>query len=145
MTTPADPSPSALAKWLGYAGLIPFVGLSISVWWLDSAARAQSLHALLAYGASIMGFLGAIHWGLTMRDPTPSSTLLAWGVMPSLTAWVALLLPARAGLWLVVLGLCVCLAVDQRVYPRYGLRAWLKMRFLLTAIASVSCAAAALV
>jgi Protein of unknown function (DUF3429) len=107
--------------------------------------RAQSLHALLAYAASILSFLGAIHWGLVMRDQTPAHTLLVWGVVPSLIAWVALLLPASAGLWLVVLGLCVCLAVDQRVYPRYGLRAWLKMRFLLTTVASLSCTAAALV
>lgn len=145
MTTPTAHSPSTLAKWLGYAGLIPFVGLSLCVWWFDSAVREQYLHVLLTYAASILSFLGAIHWGLAMRDQSPPNTLLAWGVMPSLIAWVALLLQVSAGLWLVVLGLCLCLAVDQRIYPRYGLRGWLRMRLLLTVVASVSCAAAALV
>ena len=45
--------------------------------------------ALLGYGATIASFLGAIHWGLVMREglaqPVPS---LLWGVVPA--CWAGL-------------------------------------------------------
>jgi hypothetical protein len=54
-------------------------------------------------------------------------------------AWVAVVMPAYAGL--VVLGamLVVCYLVDRRVYPQHGVAAWLTMRFRLSAVASLSC------
>ena len=100
--------------------------------------------ALLAYGAVIASFLGAIHWGLVMREapaqPLPS---LVWGVVPSLLGWVAVLLGHAQGLVLITALLWVCFAVDRVVYPRYQLQAWLPMRLQLTLVASLSCLAAA--
>ena len=137
-------TPSIWAQGLGYGGLIPFVGLALAVWlWPMYQAKAAS--ALLGYSATIASFLGAIHWGITMRDPQGQSTsVLAWGVVPSLTAWVALMLPAASGLLLIALLLWACFAVDRVVYTRCGLRAWLPMRLLLTTVASLSCIAGAI-
>ena len=42
-----------------------------------------------AYAALIVSFLGGIHWGLAFRHTEPPLALLAWGVVPSLVAWVA--------------------------------------------------------
>lgn len=138
-------SPSLTAQGLGYGGLVPFVGLALVIW-LWPIHQAPAATALLAYGATIASFLGAIHWGLTMRDSQVQSTrLLAWGVIPSLVAWVALLLPAAQGMLLIAALLWACFAVDRVVYTRAGLRAWLPMRLLLTAIASLSCIASAIV
>lgn len=138
-------SPSLTAQSLGYGGLVPFVGLALVIW-LWPIHQAQAATALLAYGATIASFLGAIHWGLTMRDSQVQSTrLLVWGVIPSLVAWVALLLPAAQGMLLIAALLWACFAVDRVVYTRAGLRAWLPMRLLLTAIASLSCIASAIV
>jgi Protein of unknown function (DUF3429) len=103
-------SPARGALVLGYAGLIPFVALALGAWWLDSAWHTKCLFALLAYSATILSFIGAIHWGLAMRDASPSLGLLVWGVIPSLIAWIALLLPAPAGLWLVSIALWLCFA-----------------------------------
>ena len=137
-------TPSIWAQGLGYGGLIPFVGLALAVWlWPMYQTKAAS--ALLAYSATIASFLGAIHWGLTMRDPQGQSTsVLTWGVVPSLMAWVALMLPADTGLLLIALLLWACFAVDRVVYTRCGLRAWLPMRLLLTTVASLSCIAGAI-
>ncbi|MBC7620038.1 MAG: DUF3429 domain-containing protein [Candidatus Saccharibacteria bacterium] len=137
-------TPSNWAQGLGYGGLIPFVGLALAVWlWPMHQAKAAS--ALLGYGATIASFLGAIHWGLTMRDPQGQSTsVLAWGVIPSLMAWGALMLPADRGLLLIALLLWACFAVDRVVYIRCSLRAWLPMRLLLTTVASLSCIAGAI-
>lgn len=131
-------TPSLWAQILGYSGLIPFVGLAFVVG-LWPTNQAQAASALLGYGVTIASFLGAIHWGLTMREPQgPSTGMLVWGVVPSLMAWVALMLPTAHGLLLISLLLWACFAVDRVVYTRAGLRAWLPMRLLLTAIASLS-------
>lgn len=141
MTVP----PSRGARLLGYGGLVPFVGLAAATWMLDDTRRAESVLALLAYGATILSFVGAIHWGLAMRDPTnPPAAMLAWGVVPSLAAWAALLWGGSGGLCLLAAGLCTCWIVDRSVYPRFGLKGWLGMRLALTAVASLSCLAAAL-
>jgi hypothetical protein len=145
MSNTVRSSPSVWAQALGYGGLLPFAGLALAVWLLAPAEQAWAASTLLAYSATILSFLGAIHWGLTMRDAGGQSQgLLAWGVVPSLMAWLALLLPAGTGLLLVAAALWLCFAVDRAVYTCLGLRAWLPMRLLLTTVASACCVAAAL-
>ncbi len=133
--------PPRIAQWLGYGGLLPFVGLAGLDLWMNSPDGTRIAAALLAYGASILSFMGAIHWGLALRDnASPDTKLLLWGVVPSLVAWLALLLGTASGLWLVALGLWMCFAVDRMVYPRFGLRSWLPMRLVLTLVATLACA-----
>jgi len=135
--------------------LIPFAALAIAAFWLDSAAdRARCAAALLAYSATVLSFLGAIYWGFAMQQGQSATVkqqqqqsnrwLLLWGVLPSLVAWVALLLGSPAGLWLVTAALWGCFAVDSQIYPRLGLQGWLRIRLWLTLGASVSCATAGL-
>ena len=138
-----DPTPDAgpLPHWaarLGYAGLLPFVILAVATWMAPPAYRLQAGHALMAYGATIASFLGAIHWGLAMREPgTPQPGPFVWGVFPSLLAWALLLLPLSQGLVALALLLGVCLVVDWLSYPAYGLMQWLPMRMHLTLVAGV--------
>ena len=138
------PSPSLWAMRLGYGGLIPFVGLAVALWLAPPAGWSLAGVALLGYGATISSFLGAIHWGLVMREgpaqPVPS---LLWGVVPSLLGWVALLLGHAPGLLLIAALIWACFAVDRVLYPRYQLHAWLPMRLRLTLVASISCLAGA--
>ena len=142
-TQPAPPPP--WAKRLGYGGLLPFVGLALAAWAFDGPRQVQAIFALLAYGATILSFLGAIHWGLAMRDACdPPVALLAWGVVPSLVAWLALLWGSNGGLLLLAASLWTCWAVDHAIYPRFGLEGWLAMRLTLTAVASLFCVGAVL-
>ena len=130
---------------LGYFGLVPFVFLACLSWLAKGALQHSLVFALLAYGASILSFLGAIHWGLALRgSQTPPARMLAWGVMPSLWAWVALMAGSTTGLGLITIGLWVCFAVDWREYPKFGLSSWLGMRLALTTVATLSCVVAAL-
>ena len=100
--------------------------------------------ALRGYGATISSFLGAIHWGLVMREgPVQPVSSLLWGVVPSLLGWVTLLLGHALGLLLMVALLWACFAVDRVLYPRYQLQAWLCMRLRLTLVASIRCLAGA--
>ncbi len=137
-------TPSVWAQRMGYGGMLPFVGLALVVWTAEPAQRAVGGQALLGYAASIASFLGAIHWGLAMRDGSRQSpALLVWGVVPSLLAWLALMAAPAAGLLLLACLLWVCFAVDRAVYPRLQVQGWLRMRLQLTVVASASCVAGA--
>ncbi len=145
LATAFAPAPSALALWLGRSGLLPFVLGAVATAAVSSEWRNLVAAALIAYGALIVSFLGGLHWGLALRHADLQASLLAWGVVPSLLAWPALLMPPAAGLsWLGVV-LIVCYAVDHRVFAQQGVSAWLGLRRQLTAVASLSCLAAAAV
>ncbi len=132
------------ARCLGYAGLFPFVGSAASTWLLQAPGlQAWAGLVLLAYGALIATFLGGIHWGLAMRGAAPVSARLVWGVVPSLVAWAALLLPVGLALWVVAGLLVLCYAVDRVLYASAGVASWLGLRLQLTAVAAASCVAGA--
>ena len=95
------------------------------------------------YAALIISFLGGIHWGLGMRQTVPSPQPFVWGVVPSLLAWVAVVMPPYAGLVLHGVLLVLCYLVDRRSYPALGAGAWLTLRFRLSAVAALSCFLAA--
>jgi hypothetical protein len=140
MPTPSiTAAPSTAALWLGYAGLLPFVAGAAWAWIAPTAGGPAGGALLLAYAAAIVSFLGGIHWGLALRDPLAREGQLLWGVTPSLVAWGALLVPARAGLAACAAALIACYLVDRRLYAREGLAAWLTLRWRLTAIAGLSC------
>ncbi len=129
----------ALALALGGAGLLPFVAGAALIWLVDGDARFYAALATAAYAATILGFLGGIHWGLAFRHPRPPARLLVWGVLPSLVAWGVLLMEPGAGLALAGAMLLVCYAVDRRLYREEGVGQWLLLRFRLSAVASLSC------
>ena len=133
-------------KILSYGGMIPFIALAAALWLVDTTSQAFISLALVAYGAAIASFLGAIHWGLAMRDPQQQQELTsyAWGVAPSLVAWLAVLSDRGLGLALLAILLWACYGVDRLVYPVYQLRHWLPMRLRLTIAASTSCLASAI-
>lgn len=135
----------AVALWLGYGGLIPFVLLAALVWWLPAPNHIAAAFALSAYGATITSFLGAIHWGLAMREGTQRSPAFhfVWGVVPALLAWIALLLAPVAGLTLLAVVLGLCYAIDRATYAEFRLQHWLRLRLPLSLVAGVSCLAAA--
>ena len=124
---------------LGQAGLLPFVGGAALVWFVHPDVHPYVALGLSAYAALILSFLGGLHWGIAMRMASPPASLFAWGVVPSLLAWAALMMPPSAGLVLHGVLLLVCYAGDRRVYPRHGLAGWLTLRFRLSAVAALSC------
>jgi hypothetical protein len=128
-----------LARRLGYGGLLPFVGGALLVWAVREDAHAFVSQALSAYAAVIVSFLGGIHWGLALRQAEPSPSLLAWGVVPSLVAVVAVMMQPSAGLVIHGAMLVACYAVDRRIYPAQGVAHWLTLRFRLSAVAALSC------
>lgn len=144
MTSEQDDN--ALRTWawrLGLGGLVPFVSLALASWLTGADQDSRLVVAQLGYGAVILSFIGALHWGAALAAPamTPRAAMIAlgWSVVPALAGWAALLVGPGWGLPLLTGAFVAALAVDWVVYRRYEFAGWfLGLRALLTAIAVVS-------
>ncbi|MBK7745186.1 MAG: DUF3429 domain-containing protein [Betaproteobacteria bacterium] len=133
---------------LGAGGAVPFVAFTFAVWLAPPAFAAWAQHALVTYAMIILTFVGALHWGFTMKTPEFDErdrwTWMGWSVVPALAAWGAGMLPFRVAVALLVATFVVHLALDHRLAPLSGLPAWyLRLRRLLTAVVVCSLLAAA--
>lgn len=118
MSAPARPESSlpSGASALGYGGLLPFVAAVLGIALLDGDLRVFAVRALLAYGAVILSFLGAVHWGLLIERPASETPRrLFAGVLPALAGWTALLLPQRHGLALLAVAFGAFWLYEHRV------------------------------
>ena len=111
---------------MGYAGLIPFVGLALSVQFADSPDDLIALESLVAYGAVIASFLGALHWGACFRTMGQNShnrwldhSVWIWGIIPALVAWLAIHVYIPLALLLLAITLIVQRMIDQSTYQNY--------------------------
>ncbi len=138
-TTPI-PLPRAVA-WLGYGGLLPFLALAAAV--LLQVQPDLARPALVAYGAAILYFVGALHWGFAMTLPgldEPGRTrLFAWSTVPALLAWPAVLLSPPLGASVLVAGFVAHYLQDRRLAASHALPAWyLPLRLQLSCVACLS-------
>jgi hypothetical protein len=101
---------------LGYAGLAPFVAGVLGITLLEGEPRQFAARALVAYGAVILSFLGAVHWGLLLQTESrgAQSRRIA-AVLPSLAAWGALLLSSSRALALLTVAFGVFWLYEHRV------------------------------
>src|SRR5690606_37692444 len=71
---------------LGLGGLVPFVALAIATWITGADAGSRLVIAQLGYGAVILSFIGALHWGAALAAPEVSARTtaiaLVWSVLP---------------------------------------------------------------
>ncbi|KAJ1308616.1 hypothetical protein OPQ81_004314 [Rhizoctonia solani] len=107
------------AMTVGLAGGIPYIGTALaSVYYARQAAQAmagelqgvdvesalqllnQIQHVQVTYGAVLLGFLGAIHWGLEFAKygGEQGYKRLALGIAPALYAWPTLSLTPEVAL-----------------------------------------------
>ncbi|MFN3544398.1 MAG: DUF3429 domain-containing protein [Thiobacillus sp.] len=136
--TPTDSLPRAVA-WLGYGGLLPFLGAAVLAV-VDPAHAGLWRNALIAYGAVILSFVGGLHWGFAMTlaglSNLAKQRCFVWSVVPALVAWPALLLPSAWGGALLIAGFVAHYAQDVRLSRRADLPQWyLPLRLRLTTVA----------
>ncbi len=126
-----------LALVLGLAGLIPF---ALCGYGAVGSFGDRAAVALAAYGAVILAFLGGVHWGFALPEPSGRAerARLGLGVVPSLVGWVSLLLViavnAESGLALLIAGFAALTAVEARAAKR-GLMppGYMGLRYALSA------------
>lgn len=135
------------AWYLGYGGLMPFLGLTaaliLQVYALPFASGMSVAGWLLVYAATIVSFIGAVHWGIalgmadTLSDDR-KSWLMVYSVLPALLAWVILLLPENIALFM--MAGCVVLAyAADRLWLFPLLRSdYARLRWHLTVVVTLS-------
>jgi hypothetical protein len=123
---------------LGYAGLIPFIVLSISSW-LAPPLGAESTDLLVLYAAIILSFMGAVHWGAALvNDGQHSGAHYTASVIPALVAWLAVLTPTPVAITLLLVSFIMLYRHDCRVNDQLGFAAWyLPLRKQLTVVVSI--------
>lgn len=127
--------------WLGYGGLLPFIALVILASVDPHRAPAWS-DALVGYGAVILSFVGALHWGFAMSVARLHSTqrrrAFVWSVVPALLAWLSTVLAGSGASLILVLGFALHLVQDRKLAGPAELPAWyLPLRWRLTLVASI--------
>lgn len=141
MNVSSSTSPPRYVALMGYGGLLPFMGLALLI--LTSPEyRPLWAAALVNYGAVILSFIGALHWGFAMSVQDMSAKLrrdrFIWSVIPALIAWLSTLLPMPLGCSLLIVGFVVHFWQDRQLVRVVSLHAWyLPMRLRLTKVASV--------
>ncbi|MFP4639998.1 MAG: DUF3429 domain-containing protein [Guyparkeria sp.] len=112
-----------IAYLLALGLLLPFWGLALLVWVASPGWSAYALEALAAWSAVMLGFLGAIHWGVVLATTPAERALLGgdvrhrllWGALLAVLAWIAVLLPWNVlSLSTLFLLLVVSWQVDRR-------------------------------
>ena len=133
----------------GLAGLIPFVACAAAAWGVQPIFFRLAITAEVAYGAVILSFLGAAHWGLALAgqgaagDSRTASTWLRMGfaVAPAIVGWATVLLalqPAYQATALIIqiAAFAALWYTDLRIARLGLLPSWYPpYRFVLTAVA----------
>ena len=115
MNTPATPPPGPpedtappFASLMGFGGLIPFFVCAGAAHSGVAPWAGLALIICGIYGAVILSFIGAVHWGLAMRGDRSQRWFL-WSVVPALYAWPPVVfLDARTALLALVPGFLIC-------------------------------------
>ncbi|RMD41251.1 hypothetical protein DV735_g3868, partial [Chaetothyriales sp. CBS 134920] len=146
---------------VGLAGVLPYLATSLSTVYLSwdiqyaahhgqgfilSAETAERLLHLiepieLGYGASIISFLGAIHWGLEWAGygGNQGYSRYAIGIIATAVAWPTILLPAELGLIAQFLAFSFLYFADARASVRGWAPPWYATyRFVLTFVVGAS-------
>jgi hypothetical protein len=137
VTTP--PFPVAL---LGYGGLIPFVALA-AMNLLDETRLVPNPSAwLMAYGAVILSFVGALHWAFAMLATKISrarrTQCYVWSVVPALIGFAALILNSGLSHSLLIVGFALAYWQDADLANKIDLPQWYpQLRARLSIVASL--------
>ena len=149
------------ATFLGLSGLIPYVTTSATTLFLAYDVKHIHSHGVgyifneqqattmlsyleplqIGYGAVILSFLGAIHWGLEFAKFGGSSpyTRYGLGVMATIIAWPTVFMPYDYALLAQFGGFVAMYFADARITSRgWAPRWYTTYRFILTFVVGAS-------
>jgi hypothetical protein len=125
---------------LGYAGLLPFLPALVLPWMQGQPLASVLQVAVLAYGAVILSFVGALHWpgGLHATSKNESIIRLSFSVLPALLGWLALLLQPVPAFSILIAGFLLVCGFDQRWRHRDNWFMQLRLRLTAGAVLCLS-------
>lgn len=128
------------ARYLGYAGLLPF-GAALAMLALGPiGVRELSLRSLLTYSAVILSFMGAVHWGRAMYQHQAEASVtrangLCISVIPALIGWSAIFFAPRIALVLLAIAFFGLYLFERGALKDDNEAQWyLPLRLRLTAV-----------
>jgi hypothetical protein len=130
---------------LGYAGLIPFIALSLAVRTGIAAELIAAMPWLVGYGAVILSFMGGARWGLAVLTAQPDRQArdLMLSVLPALIGWASLIVPPPLALPLLIAAFTLLLFDDLRLVAAGFAPDWYgRLRLRLTVIVVIALALA---
>jgi hypothetical protein len=118
---------------------VPFAtGAALAAFGSTLDWRLYGTSLLTAYAACALSFLGAVHWGLALREQPVPAARLAVSTIPLLVGFVALAIGGRTGITVMTAGFLGALAYDIYGARRGFVPSWYpRLRWPLTGIALV--------
>ena len=118
----------------GFLGLLPFTAVPLYMY--STGIYSPDLaFTQLAYSASILSYLGGIRWG-TLLEKSNDWKQYTYSILPSIAAWLALLIPGR---WSILWALSSLQGFAFFDVTRSNYPLWFKgLRVLLTAVSSLT-------
>jgi hypothetical protein len=107
---------SPTAETAGYAGMLPFIAALAGMGLLPNIEhRELAQHMAIAWGAVVLSFLGAVHWGLALSGRMAWSIMrLVASILPAVVGTAAILLNGQRALGLLVVGFGVFWLYEHR-------------------------------
>jgi hypothetical protein len=104
-------------EWVSYACVAPLMlGLAGVGLLPEYAARELAQRGTLAWGGVLLGFTGAVHWGLALAGRIPwRGTAIVAALAPAVCAAVAVTIGGQRGLALLVVGFGMFWLYEHRV------------------------------
>ena len=115
------------ALYLSLGGLLPMVIATVAIW-APFVELTIAKTVLLSYCAVILAFIGAVHWGMSLRlNGRAQSHSLIVSVLAPLYAWLALLVGSSTGLLMMMAGFAGVYCLDLKAarddkFPKWYLR-----------------------
>ena len=129
---PASLTPAA--RWAGFLGLLPFVfALGLVTLGESQGTRSLGLQLATAWGAVILTFIAAVHWGLALAGRLPwSLKTLVGSTLPSVIGAVAVLAGGEKGMASLIAGFGLFWLFEHRAYGDTLPADYLDLRRVLT-------------
>jgi hypothetical protein len=104
------------AEIVSYAGVVPFVACLLGIALLrDFGARELAQRITISYGAVVLAFVGAVHWGLALAGRLAWTPVrIAAALLPALAGAVATVLGGQHGIALLVVGFGIFWLYEHR-------------------------------
>jgi hypothetical protein len=104
------------AELVSYAGVVPFVLCLLGVALLPTYGQRELAQRIaISYGAVVLAFVGAVHWGLALAGRLAWSPMrVAGSIVPALLGATGVLLGGQRGLALLVVGFGVFWLYEHR-------------------------------
>jgi hypothetical protein len=125
---------------LSYGGLLPFVICIVGIYFGSKELSSYSMIGFVSYGAVILSFVGAVHWGFLLKSDSiqRQELLLSISVLPGLIAWLALISPVSVALFILAAAYPLLLIYEKKSELNKILPVWyISMRVKLTSIVTV--------